>query len=376
MSSKKTTVVVVGGGTGGVVVARSLSKSLDPQKHELILINKLPYRIILPASLRMLVSDKGKLEERILVPYDKLFINGNGTFIEGLVTQVNPKDNSNSGSLTLSDGKVVEYDVLVLASGSKWDGPTAFPDDAKSVDAHIAARREEIAKADDILLVGGGAVGIELAGEIKDIWPDKKVTVLNRGAQLLNDTYTTKLRTGLKRQLEERGVKVILDDSLEDLPTGNSGPVEVRTAKGVSLKPDLILRTWGARSNTSYLPPSFLTANGTVKVLPTLQLPDHPKIFALGDMIEWDEQKTSAKAQMGHAPVVAKNVELYLKGADLSKEGKMYKGSMEMIMVSNGRKTGMGWMSAMGGVVFGPFLTSHIKSKDLLIGMGRSASGN
>ncbi|KAJ3841345.1 hypothetical protein EV361DRAFT_629736 [Lentinula raphanica] len=376
MSSKKTTVVVVGGGTGGVVVARSLSKSLDPQKHELILINKLPYRIILPASLRMLVSDKGKLEERILVPYDKLFINGNGTFIEGLVTQVNPKDNSNSGSLTLSDGKVVEYDVLVLASGSKWDGPTAFPDDAKSVDAHIAARREEIAKADDILLVGGGAVGIELAGEIKDIWPDKKVTVLNRGAQLLNDTYTTKLRTGLKRQLEERGVKVILDDSLEDLPTGNSGPVEVRTAKGVSLKPDLILRTWGARSNTSYLPPSFLTANGTVKVLPTLQLPDHPNIFALGDMIEWDEQKTSAKAQMGHAPVVAKNVELYLKGADLSKEGKMYKGSMEMIMVSNGRKTGMGWMSAMGGVVFGPFLTSHIKSKDLLIGMGRSASGN
>ncbi|KAJ3711205.1 FAD/NAD(P)-binding domain-containing protein [Lentinula raphanica] len=376
MSSKKATVVVVGGGTGGVVVARSLSKSLDPQKHELILINKLPYRIILPASLRMLVSDKGKLEERILVPYDKLFINGNGTFIEGLVTQVNPKDNSNSGSLTLSDGKVVEYDVLVLATGSKWDGPTAFPDDAKSVDAHIAAWREEIAKANDILLVGGGAVGIELAGEIKDIWPDKKVTVLNRGAQLLNDTYTTKLRTGLQRQLEERGVKVILDDSLEDLPSESASPVEVRTAKGVSLKPDLILRTWGARSNTSYLPPSFLTANGTVKVLPTLQLPDHPNIFALGDMIEWDEQKTSAKAQMGHAPVVAKNVELYLKGADLSKEGKMYKGSMEMIMVSNGRKTGMGWMSAMGGVVFGPFLTSHIKSKDLLIGMGRSASGN
>ncbi|KAJ4000948.1 hypothetical protein F5050DRAFT_1561871 [Lentinula boryana] len=376
MSSKKITVLVLGGGSGGVVVARSLSKSLDPQKHNLILINKFPYRIILPASLRMLVSGEGKLEERILVPYDKVFINGNGTFIEGLVTQVNAGDKPNSGSLTLSDGRVIEYDVLVLATGSKWDGPTSFPDEAKSVNSHIAARRDEIAKANNILLVGGGAVGIELAGEIKDAWPDKAVTILNRGARLLNDTYSSKLRLGLQRQLEERGIKVIVDDYVEDLPAKSSGPVQVRTAKGRSLEADLILRTWGARSNTTYLPSSFLTPNGTVKVLPTLQLPSHPNIFAVGDLIEWDEQKTAAKAQMGHAPVVAKNVELYLQGADLSKVGKIYKGSMEMIMVSNGRKTGMGWMGAMGGVLFGPFLTSRIKSKDLMIGMARGASGN
>lgn len=191
MSSKKSTVVIVGGGTGGVVVARYLSKTLDPQRHKLLLINKHPFRIILPASLRMLVSDRGKLEERVLVPYDKVFTNGNGTFIEGLVTKINAGDNSNSGSLALSDGRVIEYDVLVLATGSKWDGPTSFPDDAASVKTHIAARREEIAKANDILLVGGGAVGIgisgftcsflllisflaELAGEIKDIWPVRR----------------------------------------------------------------------------------------------------------------------------------------------------------------------------------------------------------
>ncbi|KAJ3901052.1 hypothetical protein F5879DRAFT_885980 [Lentinula edodes] len=376
MSSKKSTVVIVGGGTGGVIVARYLSKTLDPRRHKLLLINKHPFRIILPASLRMLVSDKGKLEERILVPYDKVFINGNGTFIEGLVTKVNAGDNSNSGSLALSDGRVIEYDVLVLATGSKWDGPISFPDDSASVKAHIAARREEIAKANDILLVGGGAVGIELAGEIKDIWPRKSVTVLNRGAQLLNDTYSSKLRHGLRRQLVKRGVKVILDDYIEELPAESSGPVQIRTAHGKSLEPDLVLRTWGVQSNTAYLPSSFLTPSRTVKVLPSLQLPSHPNIFALGDLIEWDEQKTAAKAQMGHAPVVAKNVELYLKGVDVSEVGKIYKGSMEMILVSNGMKSGMGWMDAMGGIIFGPFLTSRIKSKDLMIEMARGTSGN
>ncbi|KAJ4473758.1 hypothetical protein J3R30DRAFT_3659246 [Lentinula aciculospora] len=290
MTPHKSTFVVVGGGAGGVVVARSLPKTLDPTRHDLILINKLPYRIILPASLRMLVSDKGKLEERIFVPYDKVFVDGNGTFIEGLVTQVNAGDNSNSGSLTLSDGRVIEYDVLVLATGSKWDGPTSFPDDASKMNAHIAARRDEIAKANDILLVGGGAVGI-----------------------------------------------VILDDYVEDLPAETFGPVQIRTVKGKALEPDLLLRTWGARSNTACLPSSFLTPNGTIKVLPTLQLPSHPNIFALGDLIEWDEQKTAAKAQLGHAPVVVKNVELHLKGVEVSKKGKVYSGSMEIIMVSNGR---------------------------------------
>ncbi|KAJ3912555.1 hypothetical protein F5877DRAFT_93524 [Lentinula edodes] len=313
----KSTVVIVGGGTEGVVIARSLSKTLDPQRHKLLLINKHPFRLILPALLRMLVFNKGKLEERVFVPYDK----------------VNAGDNSNSGSLALSDG-------------SKWDGLTSFPNDAANMKMHIAARREEIAKANDILLVSGGAVGIELAGEIKDIWPRKSVMVLNRGAQLLNNTYSSKLRHGLWRQLVKRSVKVILDDYIEELPT----------CPNVHLLSSLY---------------KFLTPSGTVKVLPSLQLPSHPNIFALGDLIEWGEQKTAAKAQMGHAPVVVKNVELYLKGVDVSKAGNMYKGSMEMIL-----KSGMSWMDVMGGIIFGPFLTSSIKSKDLIIEMARGACGN
>ncbi|KIK60294.1 hypothetical protein GYMLUDRAFT_43589 [Collybiopsis luxurians FD-317 M1] len=372
MSTKKTQIVIVGGGAAGVVVARSLSKTIDPKTHDLILINKLPYRIILPGTLRMLVSDDGKLEDRILVPYDKVFINSNGTFIEASVTQVKPGEKS--GSVTLNDGRIVNYDVLVLATGSKWDGLTSFPDDPKGVNAHISAWRSEIAKAKDILLVGGGSVGIELAGEIKDIWPDKSITIINRGELLLNSTYKAKLRVGLQRQLEDRGVKVILNDYIENLPSENSG--EISTANGLSLSPDLIIPTWGNKPNTAYLPPDFLSTAGTVKVLPTLQLPSHSNIFAVGDLIEWDEQKTSAKAQLGHAPVVSRNIELFLKGSDLSKVGKKYTGSLEMILVTNGRKSGMGWMGAMGGVNFGPFLTSLIKSKDLLINLGRSASGN
>jgi len=70
-----------------------------------------------------------------------------------------------------------------------------------------------------------------------------------------------------------------------------------------------------------------------VKVLPTLQLPDHQRILAGGDIIEWKEQKQAAKAP-NHASVIAKNAFALLE----RKQPKAkYAGSPELITVSFGR---------------------------------------
>ena len=71
---------------------------------------------------------------------------------------------------------------------------------------------------------------------------------------------------------------------------------------------------------------------GYVKIRPTFQLQEHPDIFALGDIVDWNEQKQMAKA-WGHAPIVADNVGAYLSGRTL----KQYKGSIEMILITNGK---------------------------------------
>jgi NADH dehydrogenase FAD-containing subunit len=59
-----------------------------------------------------------------------------------------------------------------------------------------------------------------------------------------------------------------------------------------------------------------------------LQLKGHPNIFAGGDVIEWAEQKQKAEAGIIEANVVA-----YLEGKSL----REYKGSIEMISITNGR---------------------------------------
>ena len=76
-----------------------------------------------------------------------------------------------------------------------------------------------------------------------------------------------------------------------------------------------------------------VTARKHVKVLPTLQLPTQDSIFALGDIIDWKEQKQAFKAG-NHASVVTANLLSLLDG---SKPGKQYKTGPEMILVTNGR---------------------------------------
>jgi len=76
-----------------------------------------------------------------------------------------------------------------------------------------------------------------------------------------------------------------------------------------------------------------VTARKHVKVLPTLQLQSHPSIFALGDIIDWSEQKQAFKAN-GHSAAITANILSLLSGAKLQKN---YKTGPEMILVTNGK---------------------------------------
>jgi apoptosis-inducing factor 2 len=176
-STPKKHILIVGGGGAGVGVAQKLSAALSSSSssYELTLLTSRNYYFHMIAALRPLVTAKGALEKRILIPYDNLFANspdGPGQVKVGEVVSVskNP-DGETGGSVRLRSGETINWDILILTPGNKWEGGLDLPDTAEDSESIFREWRERFRKAKSIVLIGGGAVGIELAGELKDEYP-------------------------------------------------------------------------------------------------------------------------------------------------------------------------------------------------------------
>ena len=83
-----------------------------------------------------------------------------------------------SRRLVLSSGEELAPDIIVLATGSSYPLPgNSGAESAEQAEALFRAGHDALAGADHVLLLGGGPVGIELAGEITAAWPGKHVTI-------------------------------------------------------------------------------------------------------------------------------------------------------------------------------------------------------
>lgn len=261
--------------------------------------------------------------------------------------------------------------ALVLATGSKWSGPINLPESDADIHKFVAEWREKFGAATDIVVVGGGAVGVELSGEIRDEYPvrraiihdasrieiyigvqDKKITIVHGQDNILNDAYPIKYRNRVKAGLAARNIDLVLGEFVQEFPPSGSGELVFKSEKKLNaglvvsfchpasrtnLTDQRQVITSGPKPNTEFIGESLgaeiLTETKLVKVEKTLQLSSHPAIFAVGDIIDWKEQKQAAKAN-GHCPIVVANVLSFLAGQPARKE---YEGFPEMIMIINGK---------------------------------------
>lgn len=163
------------------------------------------------------------------------------------------------------------------------------------------------------------------------------MTLVQGGHALLNDAYPEKLRVKANAGLSTRGVELIFNDYIDEVPAPGAGVV--RTRKGREIPADLVVTTRGGRPNTAFLADFVdLTSTGHVPVTPNLEVKDRKGVFVAGDVIDWKEQKQVAKAG-GHAAVVVQNVLNILAGKEATKR---YGGAKEMIIVTNGK---VSWLS-------------------------------
>jgi len=231
--------------------------------------------------------------------------------------------------------------------------------------------RQKFADAHDIVLVGGGAVALEFAGELRDMSPTKRITIVHCQDMLLHDAYPQYFRKDVYKDIRKRDVDVVLNDWVDNLEITEAGTIQTRN--GRKLIADLVVPCRGPKPNTTFvtLSPGTLSATNHIRVSATLQVMKYPRIFAGGDAIEWDEQKQVAKCH-SHASVIASNVVTVLKK---KQPMALYKGCYELISISNGKHGGSSYWQIFWGPTFGDFVSATMKSKDLFLTWTRKSLG-
>lgn len=151
----------------------------------------------------------GGRERYAFVPFDGIAATApNGAFRYVQDTAVSIKD----GKVYLESGKVIEYAYLVIATGSRGSVPAKLTsteiDDACK---EMQGVQESIQAAQRIAVVGGGAVGIELAADIKSFYPRKDVTIVHSRERLLS-RFRPRLHDYVYKNLKDMGINIILKE--------------------------------------------------------------------------------------------------------------------------------------------------------------------
>jgi NADH dehydrogenase FAD-containing subunit len=349
----KPTVVVVGGGYGGISVAKALDETSD-----VVLVepkNAFMHNI---AALRALVDPSWL--PRIFLPYAGLLTNGR--VVRDRAVTVDPH------RVVTASGEEISADFVVLATGSRYP----FPAKTDLIDAHHAQEQvrqtnRALAQADRVLLVGAGPVGIELAGEIRDVWPQKSIVLLDVADEILGGPYVPELKAELRRQLIDSRVELILGSPLREGPPtepGELGAFTVTTEAGTQVDADIWFRCYGVVPNSDYLGQELASArrsDGFIEVGPTLQVTGQTSVFAVGDISTADSKMAGFARRQ--ASTVADNIISLAEGrTDLAR----YESVGVAIVVPIGPTGGAGQFPGQDEIV-GRETVSEVKGRDLMV---------
>ena len=345
MENNTKKIVIVGGGVAGKRVAGALGAT---QAAEVTLVEPKEYLEVPFAQLRALVEPKS-FSPLIRKEYSRCVPSGVRHARERAI-------GLQDKTLLLESGASLDFDYLVVATGTKFN---TWPY-LNSSETNLAARQKEtekeggeLAKADSILIIGGGAVGVEFAGEIAYAWPDKQVTLVHGPERILN-RLSVKSTTRAEKLLRKLGVNVMTNTRLSKQSNGTwkDDNNNVFTADAVYLAVGMDINSDWFNS-----PHIQKTKQGEIKVAADLRVIGSDCIFAIGNVNDVPEEKQGRPALM-QADLTAKNLLALLDNPDAML--KPYKPKGIGFMVPIGKKS---------GVVQLPFAHPHfmiaMKQKDL-----------
>lgn len=289
VSNLKTYFLIVGGGVAGVSAAEAIHK-VDPTA-DITLISDEPSLPYFRMNLTRYLAGE--------IARDQLDLHKEGWYLENhinIVVAAHVIDiDSRSKLVTLNDGRIFQYEKLILANGAS---PFVPPIPGKDLEGVMTLRSledaERIVRIYDhpanVVCVGGGLLGLEIAGAIAK--HGMKVTVLEALNWLLPRQLGQEAAELLRRQIETMGISVIVPaKTAAFLGEGRVEGVELATDSpetnpAVCIPAELVLISAGVRPNLDLAKMAGVEVNRGVTVNEHMQT-SNPDIYAAGDVCEF-----------------------------------------------------------------------------------------
>ena len=284
----KKQVVIIGNGIAGVTTARHLRKNDSDVRITLISAES---KYFFSRTALMYVY-MGHMKFENIKPYEDWFWEKNSIeLLQDYVEKVIPVERK----LQLRSGKVMEYDDLVIATGSRpkfYDWPGQDLDgvqglvslqDLENLEKRTPAPLDGNKRGMRSVIVGGGLIGVELAEML--LTRNVPVTMLIRENVFWGHVLTEEEGKRISAHIRSHGVDLRSKTELEKINGENGKVISITTKTGEEITCDLVGITTGVTPNVEFLEGTGIEINRGIMVDDHLRT-NVKNIYAAGDCAE------------------------------------------------------------------------------------------
>ena len=304
-------IVIVGGSAAGIPAAMTARRHYPGKT---ILIVRKEDQVLIPCGIPYIFGTVGTPSAN-LIPDGILEKNKVGLLVDE-ATDIDREKRM----LATAGGKEIGFDRLVLATGSVPVVPPIPGFETKNVFvvnksvSYLEALGSALNNASDVVVVGGGFIGVEFAEECH-----KNRTLNVTVVELLNHClmlgYDEDICTVVDTVVRESGIQLLTGERIEAIEGGESVK-QVRLSSGKKLKADVVIIAIGAAPNSRLAKKAGLELGptGGISVDRAMKTSDE-NIFACGDCAEKESFFTGKPTKVKLASIAT--AEARIAGANL-----------------------------------------------------------
>ena len=274
-------VIIIGGGPSGIITGVT-GKKQNTDKNFLII--KKEEKGLVPCGIPYVFHDLKDISQNAMGP--KPFIDAGGVVLVDEVTEINIVEKT----LKTRNNNSFQYEKLVIATGSTPTIPTFIKgydlDGVKYIKksyGYIDDLKKETDEAKNIIVIGGGFIGVEVAEQLAK-FEDKNVSLVEMEEFCLYRAFSKEVAEKANEVISKTNINLFTNNKINEIIGENGKVKSVKLASGEELKADIVIVAVGYKPNTELAIKAGLeiNSNGAIRCDNYLRTIEKD-IFAVGD---------------------------------------------------------------------------------------------